>query len=181
MTTAATQRYSLGAIIFHWVIAIAVIVNWRLVESAEGLPDAQAGELMGIHKALGIAILLLTLGRLVWRMSHKPPAPPQGLANWEKLLAKGTHLIFYLLLIGLPIGGWLAGSFAGKPVDFFGLFALPMAPVEQNFDAAGAIIGFHSTGGEVMIILIGLHILGAMKHSFLDKVPSFSRMWPGGR
>lgn len=179
MTQVNAQRYSLGAIIFHWLIAIAVIVNWRIAEAAEVLEGAERGALIGNHKALGIIILVLTLMRLAWRFSHRPPPHPDSMAGWEKFLSGAVHTIFYVLLIGLPIGGWVAGSFASSPVDMFGAFTLPMLPVEQNYDIAGAVIGFHGTAGEAMLILIGLHILGALKHTFYDKVGGLKRMWPG--
>lgn len=179
MNEAAQSRYSMGAMIFHWVIAVLVIVNWRIAEGAEHLEGAAKAAAIAPHKAIGITILVLSVLRLAWRLTHKAPPLSESLAAWEKALAKGVHWFFYIMLIGLPIGGWLAGSYANSPVDYFGLFTVPMLPVEQNFDQAKAIIGQHKLGGEIVIYLIGLHILGALKHSFIDKVPSLSRMWPG--
>lgn len=107
-------RYSTVAMIFHWVIAVAVIVNWRLVDMAESAgSDAAEAAVMANHKALGITILLLTLGRLAWRLMHRPPPMPASYKGWEKLLARTMHVVFYLLLIGLPLGGWLASSYFG--------------------------------------------------------------------
>lgn len=180
-TTTSGRRYSVGAMIFHWVIAVAVIVNWRIVEAAEHLGDAEKAPLMANHKALGITILLLTIGRLLWRWTHPVPPLPSNLANWERVLARTVHVIFYVLLIGLPIGGWLAGSFFGLGVDVFGIFSLPALPVGENPDAGKAIIGFHKTGGEVFIYLIALHILGALKHTFFDKNGGVFRMLPFGK
>lgn len=179
MSDAAQTRYSMGAMIFHWVIAILVIVNWRIAENAEHLEGAAKSAAIAPHKAIGITILVLSVLRLIWRLTHKPPPLSEKLAAWEKALATTAHWIFYILLIGLPIGGWLAGSYAHSPVDYFGMFTVPMLPVEQNYDQAKAIIEQHKFGGHVVIYLMFLHILGALKHSFFDKVPSLSRMWPG--
>ena len=181
MNATTARRYSTGAMIFHWVIAIAVIVNWRIVEAAEHLGDAEKAPLMGNHKALGITILLLTIGRLIWRWTHPVPPLPSNLAQWERTLARAVHVIFYVLLIGLPIGGWLAGSFFGKGVDVFGIFTLPALPVGENPDTGKSIIGLHKTGGEVFIYLIALHILGALKHTFFDKNGGIYRMLPFGK
>src|SRR3546814_14238871 len=73
MTGDAQARYSLGAIIFHWLIAIAVIVNWRIAEYAEGGTDAEELAIMANHKALGIIILALSVLRLGWRFTHQAP------------------------------------------------------------------------------------------------------------
>lgn len=181
MIDPAQVRYSAGAMIFHWLIAIAVIVTWRIVETAEHASKSDAAYWMGHHKALGITILLLTLGRLAWRLTH--PVPPMSLAvaRWQRLLARGVHILFYVLLIGLPIGGWLATSFYGYGVDMWGVFAVPALPVGESKDIGGQIIGLHKTGGEIMLYLIGLHILGALKHTFWDKDGTLYKMLPSGR
>lgn len=179
MTEGSQARYSMGAIILHWLIAVLVIVNWRIAEGAEHLEGAAKAAAIAPHKAIGITILVLSILRLVWRFTHKTPPLPERLAKWEKLLARTVHVIFYVLLIGLPIGGWLASSYASLPIDYFGLVTIPALPVEQNYDTAKAVIGLHKEGGEILLLLIALHILGALKHSFFDKVPSLSRMWPG--
>lgn len=179
MSITKQARYSTGAIIFHWVIAILVIVNWRIAEGAEHLEGAAKAAAIAPHKAIGITILVLSILRLIWRLTHRPPAPPEAIAGWERVLANTVHVIFYVLLIGLPIGGWLASSYAGFPIDYFGLFTIPLFPVEVNFDTAGAIIDQHKAGGTFVLALVVLHVLGALKHSFIDKVPGLSRMWFG--
>lgn len=182
MTDTAARRYSLGAMIFHWTIAVAVIWNWRLAENADHAADkAQAAAIMGDHKALGITILILSLGRLVWRLTHPVPPLPSDLKAWEAKLARAVHIIFYVLLIGLPIGGWLASSFYGQGVDVFGIFTLPALPVGENKGLGHTIFEAHATGGSIFIYLIGLHILGALKHTFFDKNGGIFRMLPFGK
>ena len=178
---AGNGRYSTGAMIFHWVIAIAVIVNWRLVEAAEHVSDAEKGALMGNHKALGITILLLTIARLIWRLTHRPPPLPASYKTWEKMLAKTMHVIFYVLLIGLPLGGWLASSYFERGFEFFGLFDWPLLPVAANPEMGKTIICLHHDGGSILLILIALHVLGALKHTFFDREGGLARMWPWGR
>ncbi|RPF72415.1 cytochrome b [Aurantiacibacter spongiae] len=182
MTDATTKsRYSLGAMIFHWAIAIAVIWNWRLAETAHETADrAHGAALMADHKALGITILALTLGRIAWRLTHKLPPLPANYATWERVLARGTHLIFYILLVALPLAGWIANSLGGKMIDYFGLFTIPALPVGQNGDLGHSIFEVHATTGTIMIWLIGLHILGALKHTFFDKDGGIFRMLPFG-
>jgi len=168
--------------LFHWIIAGLVIFNWRLAENAEhtdSIPEKIA--IFADHKAVGITILALTLGRLAWRLSHPVPPLPSTYAKWERMLARGTHVIFYVLLLGLPIGGWLANSLAGREIDMFGLFTIGALPIGSNEDLASTIFDLHAIGGEAMIYLIGLHILGGLKHTFFDKDGGIFRMLPFGK
>lgn len=179
MNDATQSRYSMGAMIFHWVIAIGVIANWRIAEYAEHLEGAAKSAAFAPHKAIGITILVLTVMRLIWRFMHRPPPLNDALAAWEKFLARAVHVIFYILLIVLPILGWLGGSYYEASINFFGLFEIPPIPVGQNPEVGKQLIGLHHDGAEILLLLVALHILGALKHSFIDKVPSLSRMWPG--
>lgn len=181
MTTSAQARYSAGAMLFHWLIAILVIMNWQIAERAHDLPKPDAMAVMGYHKAWGMLILVLTVGRLAWRLAHKAPPLPANYAGWERALAKTTHVLFYVLLIGLPLGGWMASSMFGKPVDFFGLFSIPALPVGENKELGKTIFEAHGTGGMILIYLAGLHLLAALKHTFLDKDGGIFRMLPFGK
>lgn len=174
------RRYSGVAMAFHWAIATLVIVNWQIAERAEGLEGALRGEMIGYHKAVGITILALTLARLGWRLAHPVPPLPAHHAAWERVLARMVHAVFYVLLIGLPLGGWLAGSFSGRPIDYFGLFTVPVLPVSENRELAGAIMDFHTSGAMILIYLVGLHVLGVLKHLIIDRDRQISRMLPFG-
>ena len=173
-------RYSTGAIVLHWAIAIAVIVQWRIAEAAEHLPDIERGEVMAHHMALGMVILLFTLLRLAWRLTHKPPPFASSLKAWEKAAARTVHIIFHVLLVGLPLGGWLATSFYGAGVDIWGLFTIPGLPVPANEQLGHEIFDVHAFGGTVMVYLVALHILGALKHHFIDRDGNIWRMLPWG-
>lgn len=179
MTSGTEARYSTGAMILHWVIAAGVIANLVLAELAEDLKGAAADAFMDPHKAIGMSILALTVLRIVWRLTHKPPPLAQTMSTLEVLLARATHTFFYVLLIAIPLGGWIAGSYASSAVDFFGFFTIPILPVAENFDTAGAIINLHGIAGEAMMYLIGLHVLGALKHTLIDKSGGLTRMLPG--
>jgi cytochrome b561 len=174
-------RYSTGAIILHWAIAIAVIVTWRIAESAEHVTEAQEKAIMGNHMALGMIILALTIVRLLWRFTHDQPAFPGDLARWETVLARIVHFTFYVLLLGLPLMGWIGNSMEDGPIDVFGLFTIPALPLSSDRGLGHEILEVHGTLGSVMIYLISLHVLGALKHQFVDKNGEFYRMLPFGR
>ena len=173
-------RYSTGAIVLHWLIAIAVIVNWRIAEAAEHLPDVERGQLMAHHMALGMVILFATLLRLAWRLLHKPPPYASSLKTWERHLAKTVHVIFYVLLIGLPLGGWLAISHYGVGVNLWGVVTVPALPVSVDMQMGESIFGMHANAGKAMLALIALHVVGALKHHFFDKDGNIFRMLPWG-
>lgn len=182
MTDVAQSRYSTGAMLFHWTIAVLVIVNWRLAEAGEHAAiDADKAFFWGQHKAVGITILVLSVLRLGWRLMHKPPPMSDLVPKWQRVLGKTVHVIFYVMLIGLPIGGWLTISYYGSDIDYWGLFTIPGLPVEPDMEAGKAIGGQHAAGAKLLLALVALHTLGALKHTFVDKVNGIGRMLPFGR
>jgi len=173
-------RYSTGAIVLHWAIAIMVIINWRIAEGAEHASRAARAEIMANHMATGMLILLLTLARLLWRLTHTQPAFSQTLKPWEAAVARIVHLAFYVLLIGLPLMGWIGSSMEGKAIDVFGAFTIPGLPVAANRGLGHEILEVHGSLGEIMLYLIVLHVLGALKHHFIDRNGELYRMLPFG-
>lgn len=175
-----TKRYSIGAMILHWTIAVLVIVDWRLAEAAEHAPREQHFAVLQPHFAVGMLILLLTIVRLVWRWTHKHPPLSSDLARWERWLAKATHFIFYALLLGLPLMAWIGTSMWNQPTDFFGWFTIPNLPFAENRGTGHELQELHGTLGTIMLYLIVLHVLGALKHHFWDKDGNLYRMLPFG-
>ncbi|MFC4292906.1 cytochrome b [Sphingorhabdus arenilitoris] len=174
------SKYSKGAIAFHWIIAALVIANIGLAELTEDMTRAARGPYMDLHKSFGICILFLTFLRLGWRWTHPRPALPASLAGWERLLSKAVHFVFYVLLIGMPLGGWLWMSTHGDKaaIDMFGLFTMPVLPVTGNEALGDLLHEGHEIGGKAMLILVILHILAALKHQLIDRMPFIQRMWP---
>ena len=178
-TPAGRTRYSKVAMILHWAIAIGVIANWRIAEAAEHLPDAERGGVMYWHFAIGMTILVASLARIAWRVINPPPPLSASLAPWERVLARVTHTIFYVLLIALPLGGWIGLSGYKAPVDMFGI-VWPVLPVGFGEKTGHEILEFHATVGSLMILLVGLHLLGAIKHMVFDRDGNLWRMLPFG-
>ncbi len=172
-------KYGKTAIFLHWTIAILVMTNVVLVTMAEELPRAAKAVYMNPHKAIGVSILMLSLVRLVWRLGHKPPPMPDGVAGWQAKLGKTVHALFYFLIIAVPVTGWLmvATRPGAPPLDFFGLFTIDL-PIGDS----KALSEFGHEGHEILtkplVILIFLHVAGALKHQFADRVPFIQRMWP---
>ena len=162
----------------HWLIAVLMVF---LLVFGEDLIDQENGIQLGptLHVSLGIAILALTVVRLAWRMVNPPPAYPAGMAWWEKLAAKITHLLFYVLLIVIPISGWLAipgfleDEYIGENLSIFGLFPLLIAPnIDPSMDDV------HELTSNITIVLLLMHVLAALKHHFINRDDVLRRILP---
>ena len=177
------SRYSMGAIAFHWIIAILIAVNYVSAWRAEDLPKAAAAQLMGTHKAIGITVLLLTVLRIVWRLVNRPPALSASLKPWEARFARVTHSLFYVLMITVPLAGWIMHSafLGGASINVFDMFSYPGLPLGQNKAAADVAHELHEITATLMLALIAVHVLGALKHQWIDRDGSLGRMLPWGR
>jgi cytochrome b561 len=170
------NRYSTVSLLFHWGIAAAVLAQILLITAQEANEGTRT--FISAHKALGLTILVVTLARIAWRLMNPAIALPPGTAGWQRIAARATHVGFYLLLIGLPLGGWAASSAAGRDIDFFGLFNWPLLPLPQSRELAGQFMDAHEAGVKVLYVLLALHVLGALKHHFIDRDNVLHRMIP---
>ena len=173
-------RYSNTAVAIHWVTVVLVLFQiWLGFSFADLAPGPERGQLFTWHKTIGALILLATIARLTYRMINPPPPFPTDLPKWERVSAVWNHRLFYILLIGLPIGGLIAvsGHAKGPTTSLLGGVALPVIPgiSEQMGEIAG---GLHSAGAVALIALIALHLAAALKHQFVDHAPASGRMPP---
>ena len=179
MTVPARTRYDTVAMSLHWLIAVLLI--FMLFFGGDLMKGEKAGSFFGpsLHASIGSAILVLSALRLVWRLLNPPPAYPASMAPWEQMAAKATHLLFYVLLIGMPLTGWLAtpkflseeGAMMGLSV--FGAFPLPGAP-----NLGLPMKDFHEIGSNLGIALLALHVVAALKHHFINRDGVLRRMLP---
>lgn len=176
---ARDERYSRVAIAFHWAIAAFALFNLFVGLIHDYVPRSWG--LIPIHKSVGVTILVLTLGRLGWRLLHRPPALPAALPGWEKAFAHTVHWAFYVLLIALPLSGWafLSNPARPRPVSWFGLFDLPLLPVDSGI--AHLAREAHEWLGWVMLALVVIHIAAALRHQFVLRDTVLARMLPGVR
>lgn len=173
-------RHSRVVMLLHWLIAIFAIVNWRLVEAGERASKIEKEALMGNHFALGMVILVLAVLMIGWKLTHTSPPLASHLTAWEVALAKVVHSLFYILLIAMPVLGWIAMSSYGRGINVFGLFTWPALPIATNPDVAGTIFDIHGLLGTILVVLIALHVAGALKHQFVDRDGNLYRMLPFG-
>jgi cytochrome b561/polyisoprenoid-binding protein YceI len=181
-------RYSAVAIVLHWTIAALIVLQVVLAGRMEGPPTPQSYAVTQLHKSVGITVLILTLARIAWRLLRQPPPMPATLAPWERRLARWTHAGFYLVMLGMPLTGWIMVSTSriAVPTLLFGEVPWPMIPGLHGLDPAARKLwhdlaqGGHGAIIKLAYLLIGLHVAGALKHQlFADDEPVLARMAPG--
>ena len=171
--------------LLHWVLAIALIAIFGLGLYMTGLPfSPQRLKLYNWHKWAGVTILALSVLRLVWRITHRPPALPRAMERampvWQKAAHHATHHLLYVLFFAVPLIGWAYRSAAGFPIVFLGLWQLPdFVPVSKEL--AEAIKPWHELSAYAMAGLVVVHVAAALKHQFIDRDGLLQRMLPGKR
>lgn len=172
------ERYSRGAVLLHWTLAALIIVNLVTGLVGANVEGPMHRAALDCHKPLGVAILLLSLVRLGWRLGHRPPPAPPWLASWEAGLAKLVHGAFYLVMIIQPLSGWWLSSAVPKrhPFGWAGVFDIPFLPTPQSMAAAGVAHSLHVWIGFSTLALLALHLAGVVKHQVLDRHNALGRM-----
>lgn len=179
--------YSNVARCLHWLIGLAIVFMIGLGFVMGDMPRANPMkfQLYQLHKSIGICILLLSLFRLCWRMTHKPPALPADMKKWEKILAHAVSHSFYLFMIGVPLLGWavVSASPLNIPTLLFGVVPWPHLPffdgLENRHDVAESLGDIHGTLAYAMLGLLALHVVGALKHHFIVRDDVLVNMAPG--
>ena len=169
------ESYGLISKAFHWLsafIILALIVVGLYMGSIPYSPFKL--EIYALHKSFGLLVLWLVGLRILWKLlTVKPEAHPNH-QWWEKLLAKITHVFLYIAMIGMPLSGWLMSSAGEYPVPFFGLQMPDL--VGKDKELAGLMQDTHKILAYMLIVAVGLHAAGALKHHFIDKDTTLVRM-----
>jgi cytochrome b561 len=191
------MRYTRTAVILHWLIGLGLIAmlffGWWMSDLPKEGPEAASYDLFNwgiytvqlseavsprtfyfnLHKSIGFTILLLVAFRIFWRILHHPPALLPTLKQWERKLATATHHLLYLLMALVPISGLIMTLYSKWGLKWFGIKVLP------GLDDKGIRDIFHELHewfGIILAVVIVLHVLGALKHKFIDKDATMSRM-----
>ncbi|MBV1705628.1 MAG: cytochrome b [Hyphomicrobiales bacterium] len=187
MAEATFERYHPVAVWLHWIIAILILANLALGVGAPHAADAWQRPLIDLHKSIGISLLFLVLARIIWRLGHRPPPLPDHYAGWERFAARGAHGLLYALILLVPVTGWMHDSAwsAGPshPIWLFGLIPWFRLGFIANLDPATKhnmhlLLGsIHYNLAFGLAALVGLHVVAALKHQFIDRHPELQRMW----
>lgn len=171
----SAERYSLPAIVLHWVQAIVVLwllwLGWSMTDLPKG---AERSAAYGLHKSLGLLALLLIALRLGWR--RWSPAPALLGSGWQVIVARGTHHLLYMFLVVAPLAGYLTSSFTPYPLKFFGFEILKAGWPDEGISAAFKLVHLVFVWGGAG--LIALHIGGALMHA-AKRDGTLRRILPG--
>ena len=167
--SAAPETFGRVRLGIHWTMAALLLLQiplaWYMIDLPEG---AARDDNFNLHRAIGIVILALAVFRLVWALLTRRPRLPADMSIFEKALAKVSQFILYFIVILMPVSGWLMSSAAGVSVDVFGLITLPplAGPDEALMEGMEQV---HIVQSYLLLTVLGLHVIGALKHGFVDQ------------
>jgi cytochrome b561 len=183
------EKYTRPAMLLHWLVAVLIIFNVLMVWSVDYLPKGAERPAIDLHKSIGMTVLGLVILRVLWRLTHRPPPLPAAYPRWERLAAHGAHAALYVLIFLQPLTGWIHDSAwkgaPGHPLNLFWVIPWFRIGAVQDLDPAAkehvhALFGqLHTSVAYVLIAFFVVHVVGALKHQFLDREPELQRMWPG--
>jgi len=181
--SAQPTHYTGVAMVLHWLMALAILGLFGFGIYMIDLPFSPTRlKFYNWHKWAGISILLLSVLRLIWRITHRPPPLPAALAKampgWQLGAYHATHHLMYLLFFAVPLLGWTYSSAAGFAVVWFGHIALPdLVSVDKAL--ADLTKPLHKLSALALVGLAVLHLAAVLKHLWIDRDSLLQRMLPG--
>jgi cytochrome b561 len=172
----SNPRYTTPAIVLHWLVALLIFVGFPLGVYMHELPLSPTKlQLYSYHKWIGITVLLLAGARVAWRLTHRPPPLPDSVVRWQRQASAAVHGLLYLLILAIPLSGWLMSSAKGFPVVWFGVLPLPDL-VGKDKALGDQLAGVHQALNFTLLGLVILHVAAALKHHFIERQPFLQRM-----
>ena len=177
-----TGRYSGVAMLLHWLIAALIVWGFALGWIMTDIPGITPTKLryFSWHKWIGVSVLALVLVRILWRATHAAPALPGSMAAWERAAAHAGHFALYLLMVAIPVTGYLYSSAAGIQVVYLGIWPLPTI-IGPDKALKGALRLVHISLNYTLLAIVVLHVLAVAKHQWLDRQHILARMLPFGK
>jgi len=173
------MRYTRTAMSLHWLIALMIIGLFAFGLYMVELPlSPQKLKYYSYHKWAGVTVFLLVLLRLLWRITHRPPELPAGMPGWQVKAAKAGHHLLYLLMVIVPLSGWLMSSAKGFQTVWFGVLPLPDL-LSKDAGLGDALLWVHRLLNWLFMAVVAGHVAAALKHHFIDRDGTLARMWPG--
>jgi cytochrome b561 len=172
------DRFSLMSITFHWVIGLMILAVIALSYYMESLPNSSYKfQVYNLHKSIGFLVLVLAIPRILWRLGHGRPPKIETHKAWEHRLSSLVAWAMYGLLFLMPLTGFFMGAAYGYPFKLFNILEIP-GMISKNQELGNLLNQLHDLGGEVLQILIILHVAGTLKHLTIDKDNTLYRMLP---
>ena len=174
----SSTQYGSVAKFFHWITALGIFgmvpVGFLMHDIAD---KAMKGQVYNMHKLTGLTILTLMGFRVMWAIVNPKPVLPANTAAWERFTEKMVHGLLYLMLIIMPISGWIMSTASGHS-PHLGDLILHLPGIDKYKPTAEIAAGIHKTTALILIGFVSLHILAAFKHHFVDRDNVLRRMLP---
>lgn len=172
-------QYTSTAKALHWGIAVLIFgmlgLGFYMTDLALSPTKLQ---LYSWHKWAGVTVFMLVVLRLAWRAAHKPPALPDHMSSIERMAAHAGHHVLYLLMLAIPLTGWLMSSAKGFQTVWFGVLPLPDLLAKDK--ATGDLLQtVHMSLNFILIAVLLGHVGAALKHHFINRDDVLTRMLPG--
>ncbi len=178
-------RYSQVAIALHWVIAGLIVWQlgsgyWMVLAIDAPAQWERAFWIYQAHKSTGLTVLVLSIVRLAWRLTHRPPPLPSQMPVWQRAASRLMHGVLYVLMLAVPLAGWLvvSSSALGLPTLVYGWLPWPHLPLAPAFEPRAKVT--HRLLAYALGLLAAGHVAAALKHQVLDRVGLLRRMLPWG-
>jgi cytochrome b561 len=173
-----TDHYPATSKLLHWLVAICVLTTAPVAIAMTRVGKGPTQDMLyNFHKSLGVLILVLMLLRLINRLAVGAPIADPGIVPWQKTVSSVVHTSLYVLLLAMPVVGYIANSAYGASTPFFGLFNLPMI-VEKNDELATQLFAIHRWVGRLVILIVLVHVGAALYHYFVLRDDVLKRMLP---
>ena len=170
------MRYSTPAVVLHWLVALLIFAGFPLGLYMVDLPlSPDKLKLYSYHKWIGITVLLLVAVRVSWRLTHVPPPLPASVAAWQRQASAVVHGLLYLLMIAIPLSGWLMSSAKGFQTVWFGVLPLPDL-IGKDKALGDQLAEVHKILNFTLLALVVLHVGAALQHHFIERQPFLQRM-----
>jgi cytochrome b561 len=174
-----SAQYGSLARFFHWAVALLVVATVPLAWAMLNLRSGPTQDLLfTIHQSIGLTIFALVVLRLAWRSANPPPPLPASVSPVQARLARLNHWLLYLVLVLMPVTGYLSVTAGGYPLSFFGLFDVPRL-VAKGKSLAHLTEATHLALQYVIYALVVLHVAAALHHRWVKHDGVLRRMWPG--
>lgn len=166
--------------LLHWLIVVLILTMAWLGLTMGDLPNGPGKvQTYALHKSIGLTILALVVLRLAWRLYAGAPKPVPGTPAWQDRIASVTHWLLYILLLAMPLSGWMLNSAAGFPLQWFGMVDIP-ALVGENHDLHERAEQMHELLFWVLAVVVLGHAAAAIYHHVFQRDATLARMLPRG-
>jgi len=178
MVTSRTASYTKTAIALHWLIFALIACGFTLGHYMVDLPLSPLKlKYFSWHKWLGVTVFMFAVARIIWRLTHPVPPFPAGMPAWQKATAGASHIMLYILIIMIPLSGWLYSSAAGVPTVYLGLIPLPDL-LGKDKPLSRFLEEVHEILNDGLAVMVAIHVAAALKHHFIDRDGVLRRMLP---